>query len=260
MTFKSKTKNAKRDSSARKTRKSRKRKAKASDLSAMKEFDLELKEFACPRCDQKFKTSNDLFRHMREAYECPTECHICDKKLKCMANVLSHSYVHKGIKPYKCPKCDYETRTRFNLRVHLGSCAKIQKFVYVRGGHSHKKRKLNNQTTTTNNNNINNIKYKNDDNDNRSIPIKRENSVKSDSSNNEDDAKSESVTFTTHNKMHIYPPTFVLPKTQLFIDPLFNLPDSGPIKHEKISSLSRSIQCVVRIPINNNTLPIFPII
>eukprot|EP01084_Bolivina_argentea_P001540 2846_1 len=96
------------------------------------EMDLELKEFKCPRCDLIFSTQNDLFVHMRAVHKNPTICQLCKTNLNCLANLLSHSYIHQGIKPYICPKCKYSTRTRFNLRVHLGSCAKIEKFSYKR--------------------------------------------------------------------------------------------------------------------------------
>ena len=81
---------------------------------------------------------------MRDSYADPTVCQLCGKNLNCMANVLSHSYLHQNIKPYKCPKCKYATRTRFNLRVHFGSCAKIEKFSYKRGTTNGRKRKSNN--------------------------------------------------------------------------------------------------------------------
>ena len=110
------------------------------DWSKVTEADLELKEFKCPRCDQVFSSTSDLFVHMRHAYKDPTLCKVCGKNMNCMANILSHSYLHDGIKPYKCPKCDYCTRTRFNLRVHFGACAKVEKFCYKRGAHQKKKK------------------------------------------------------------------------------------------------------------------------
>jgi len=110
------------------------------DWSHITEADLELKEFKCPRCNEIFPTTSDLFVHMRQTYKDPTLCKVCGKNLNCMANILSHSYLHQGIKPYKCPKCTYCTRTRFNLRVHFGSCAKIEKFSYKRGAHQKKNR------------------------------------------------------------------------------------------------------------------------
>eukprot|EP01084_Bolivina_argentea_P001541 2847_1 len=129
------------------------------DYTNITEMDLELKEFKCPRCEEIFSTSSDLFIHMRKTYEDPTICQLCQKNLNCMANVLSHSYLHQDIKPYKCPKCKYSTRTRFNLRVHLGSCAKIERFSYKRGNatkrrktDSSKSKKRNNMTPKKNNN------------------------------------------------------------------------------------------------------------
>jgi len=113
------------------------------DWSHITEADLELKEFKCPRCSKAFKTTNDLFVHMRETYEDPTVCQVCGKNLNCMANVLSHSYLHQDVKPYHCPKCKYKTRTRFNLRVHFGSCAKLEKFSYKRGHCSKRRRTIN---------------------------------------------------------------------------------------------------------------------
>ena len=102
------------------------------ELMKVEEIDFELSEFKCPRCDEIFKTTNDLFGHMREKHENPTKCHVCGKQMNAMANLLSHSYIHTGERPYKCPNCDYTTRTRFNLKVHFGSCAEIDKFSYRR--------------------------------------------------------------------------------------------------------------------------------
>ena len=123
------------------------------DYSNWTEADLELKSFKCPRCDQEFKTTNDLFVHMRETYSDPTICQLCGKNLNCMANILSHSYLHQGIKPYQCPKCKYSTRTRFNLKVHFGSCTGVEKFTYKRGRGTRNGRR---KRKTDNNNNDNN--------------------------------------------------------------------------------------------------------
>lgn len=114
------------------------------DWSQITEADLELKEFECPRCLDKFKSTSELFRHMRKKYDDPLVCQECKKVWKDMANMLSHSYLHRGLKPYKCPKCTFSTRTRFNLRVHFGSCARLQKFSYKRDGQRHplKRRRL----------------------------------------------------------------------------------------------------------------------
>ena len=122
------------------------------DYSQWTEKDLELKNFKCPRCLLVFPTSSDLFAHMRATYEDPTTCQTCDKDLRSMANLLSHSYTHTGLRPYKCPKCQYATRTRFNLRVHFGSCADLEQFSYKRGHFKNlfkdkrRKRKLNSET------------------------------------------------------------------------------------------------------------------
>lgn len=97
------------------------------DWSHITDTDLELKEFKCPRCSMIYDTTTDLFEHMRDTYGDPTVCHVCGKDLKSMSSVLSHSYIHQDVKPYHCPKCNYKTRTRGNLRVHFRNCAKIPK-------------------------------------------------------------------------------------------------------------------------------------
>eukprot|EP01083_Nonionella_stella_P296419 1007006_1 len=96
------------------------------------ESDLELKQFECPQCDELFPSTNGLFSHMRTQHSNPTKCHLCNRDLKSLTNRLSHSYIHKQIKPYKCPNnnCSYECRTRFNLKVHLIRCAGIERFGY----------------------------------------------------------------------------------------------------------------------------------
>ena len=117
-------------------------KTEEKDWSHFTEADLELKEFKCPRCLNSYKSTNDLWIHMRSAYSDPTVCHVCGKDLNCLPNVLSHSYVHRKVKPYHCPKCTYQSRTRFNLRVHFGSCANVEKFQKKRRPSSKRKRKV----------------------------------------------------------------------------------------------------------------------
>ena len=104
---------------------------------------------------------------MRESYPDPIICQLCGKNLNCMANILSHSYLHEGIKPYKCPKCNYSTRTRFNLRVHFGSCANIEKFSYKRQKYTtnDSKRKRKRKTTRNNIHDINKKRKINNNND-----------------------------------------------------------------------------------------------
>lgn len=126
---------------------------KTNEFETMSESDLELKEFECPRCNKKFGCTMDLFAHMRQTYSTPTICHICNKNLNALPNILSHSYIHKNMKPYKCPKadCNYESRTRFNLKVHLGSCAGIKAFQCRR--RLRKKRKIKTEQVHSNSNN-----------------------------------------------------------------------------------------------------------
>ena len=142
------------------------------DYSKITEMDLELKSFKCPRCELVFETTNDLFVHMRDTYSDPTVCQLCGKNLNCMANVLSHSYLHQGIKPYKCPKCKYATRTRFNLRVHFGSCAKIEKFSYKRGTGT-RKRKMNNGDNQRSNKRRRTSNYQRNRNNKRSMQLQQ---------------------------------------------------------------------------------------
>lgn len=104
------------------------------DWSHITEADLELKEFQCPRCSNVFKTTRELYTHMRETYAKPEVCHVCGKNFKTkncinLANLLHHSYIHRNIKPYHCPKCNYQGRTRGNLQTHFGRCAKVVKFM-----------------------------------------------------------------------------------------------------------------------------------
>ena len=125
----------------------------------MTEMDLELESIGCPRCSKSFKNSNQLFIHMRSEHNNPTTCHICNKDLKCMANILSHHYVHLKLKPYSCPKCKYATRTRFNLKVHIGSCCDIKKFKYERGNSKRKNKSRNKSKKLINSGIINGTQY-----------------------------------------------------------------------------------------------------
>ena len=119
-------------------------KAKLTDpnlsVDSITEKDLELKEFCCPRCNNKFDTSNKLFIHMRAKHPHPNTCHICSRTFNSMPTLLSHSYIERDIKPYKCLKtdCNYSCRTRFNLKIHMASCLNIEKFTNLKGNRNRK--------------------------------------------------------------------------------------------------------------------------
>ena len=108
---------------------------KGKKWSELTENDLKLTSFECPRCGEIFSKTSQLYDHMRSKYKNPTKCHICNREMNAMANLLSHSYIHTNKKPYKCIKsgCNFKTRTRFGLRVHIGSCCNIKKWKYQRG-------------------------------------------------------------------------------------------------------------------------------
>eukprot|EP01083_Nonionella_stella_P064978 169859_1 len=83
-------------------------------------------EYPCPRCKLQFTKTAELYQHMRETHPSPKRCHICNHSFDAFASLLSHSYLHSGAKPFHCgyPDCDYSTRTKQNIQVHMHFCTK----------------------------------------------------------------------------------------------------------------------------------------
>ena len=110
----------------------------------------ELNKLECPRCNNTYKTSIELWSHMRDTYNNPTKCHVCGKIFNNLWNTLSHSYIHKKIKPYKCIKCNnFDARTKQQINTHLLTCGPQKKL-------KRKSRINKNHRNVSNNNNNNN--------------------------------------------------------------------------------------------------------
>ena len=83
-------------------------------------------EYPCPRCKLLFSKTIDLYAHLRETHPSPKRCHICKHEFDAFASLLSHSYLHTDSKPFVCgyPNCEYATRTKQNILVHMHFCDK----------------------------------------------------------------------------------------------------------------------------------------
>lgn len=207
-----------------------------SELENLTEMDLELKHFKCPRCPLTFQSTHELFTHMRQKYKQPTKCHECGKQLRCMANILSHSYVHTGEKPYICPNCGYSTRTRFNLRVHLGSCAGIEKFTYHRNGSGSNKR-------------VNPYGKQFSNYENRRSRKRRKIANNKKSSKNINSKNANEINLQANNNVH---DTNVITDNNVVLhDLLYMLKDSGKANNERNESCLIQVH-ISSIPIKNN--------
>jgi hypothetical protein len=75
----------------------------------------ELKDFSHFGIDRS--RNNGLMSRCKSCRE--IACDICDKKLSSKTKMIKHKMsVHRGIKPYKCSVCNYETTTMYNLESH----------------------------------------------------------------------------------------------------------------------------------------------
>ena len=79
----------------------------------------------CPKCGKGFKMRKDLLKHMKRPHTdeymglripCPEEG--CGKRFKKEINLKRHLLFHKGIREFKCDKCDKMFHARQALRAH----------------------------------------------------------------------------------------------------------------------------------------------
>ena len=83
-------------------------------------MQIHMKSF-CDLCDSKLEDNFEYLVHMRKVHKLH-ECPECGKKLKKKSHLDEHLLVHRGLYPYKCPKCDWGFRRKNKRNTHLDQC------------------------------------------------------------------------------------------------------------------------------------------
>ncbi|XP_064608092.1 uncharacterized protein LOC135472497 [Liolophura sinensis] len=74
---------------------------------------------SCRQCDQVFKSTNDLRRHMlSHGSERPYECSDCGLKFSKDRYLRAHQLTHSGVKPFKCDVCGRGFHQKANMERH----------------------------------------------------------------------------------------------------------------------------------------------
>ena len=96
-----------------------------------------LTPFACTLCPEKYSRPQLLQKHIKKVHEDPekskVQCPYCKERYK-RDSLKDHINAHKGLKPYKCPDCDYSSS-------YSGACFTHRKVVHKNVGPD--KRRLN---------------------------------------------------------------------------------------------------------------------
>lgn len=80
--------------------------------------------FNCNRCDFKTLVKSHLKRHVEAKHTgIRYDCNECDFQTAYSKDVRRHkmSIHHNGIKPFKCPECEYKSATQEYLSAHMKS-------------------------------------------------------------------------------------------------------------------------------------------
>ena len=77
-------------------------------------------------CSKEYTSKFNLKRHVQLFHlrSKQVQCEVCHKKFRIPQNLIEHSYIHEGIKPYKCRKCGKTIRHKTTYLKHLKTCEK----------------------------------------------------------------------------------------------------------------------------------------
>jgi hypothetical protein len=84
--------------------------------------------FKCSMCPKSYEILPSVIRHYKTEHEqVRHECKICNIKYRNLTGLWSHSFSHRGFKPYNCPHCDFECIDKRKFYNHL---MRIHRVVY----------------------------------------------------------------------------------------------------------------------------------
>ncbi|KAL1446216.1 hypothetical protein WDU94_005528 [Cyamophila willieti] len=102
-----------------------------------KEQKKELKLDYCIHCKEEF--SGDIVEHCRQ---CPSKpktderynyyCTMCTYHSRMRCTMVTHTYWHKDVRPYKCNHCNYAAKKKFRLQEHIRVHTKEKPFECVK--------------------------------------------------------------------------------------------------------------------------------
>lgn len=78
--------------------------------------------FCCmhPDCGKEYGSKFNLKRHVQVFHHRTKEvkCEVCHKNFRVMQNLIEHSFIHSGIKPYACEQCGDKFRHKATFLAH----------------------------------------------------------------------------------------------------------------------------------------------
>jgi uncharacterized Zn-finger protein len=84
-------------------------------------------------CEKSYSNAFNLKRHIESFHQGIKKffCGICGKGLSSKQNMREHSFIHKGVKPYKCTvkECEAAFRQASQLSMHLAFHAEVSKII-----------------------------------------------------------------------------------------------------------------------------------
>lgn len=85
-------------------------------------------EVACQICGKVMRGAMALKKHVNMVHETRPQfqCDFCSKSFKRKETLNVHLRIHTGEKPFPCPRCEYASETKGNLKAHMWRKHKIQ--------------------------------------------------------------------------------------------------------------------------------------
>ncbi|KAK8396806.1 hypothetical protein O3P69_005044 [Scylla paramamosain] len=85
-------------------------------------------EVACQICGKVMRGAMALKKHVSMVHETRPQfqCDFCSKSFKRKETLNVHLRIHTGEKPFQCPRCDYASETKGNLKAHMWRKHKMQ--------------------------------------------------------------------------------------------------------------------------------------